>query len=85
MADWEIEVQMPIGAVMGGTVDQPPTPAVFNTGQVMLGWFARLRRPAAIRTRSALERAADFLVSSLDRDGAGAEAIAVRECREHDV
>src|SRR5690625_4519330 len=40
MADWEIEVQMPSGAVQGGTVADPPSPAIFNTGQVIFGWLA---------------------------------------------
>ena len=37
---WEIRVQLPSGAVQGGVIGQPPSPAVFNTGQVMLGWLA---------------------------------------------
>jgi hypothetical protein len=39
-ARWEIAVQLPCGAVRGGVMGQPPSPAVFNTGQVMLGWLA---------------------------------------------
>lgn len=70
MADWEIDIQMPIGAVMGGTVDRPATPAVFNTGQVMLGWIRALAETGRDSYRSALERAADFLISTLDDDGA---------------
>ncbi len=38
MADWECDAQMENGAVQGGTIDQPPTPAIFNTGQVIFGW-----------------------------------------------
>ena len=38
MADWECDVQMANGAVQGGTVAQPASPAVFNTGQVIFGW-----------------------------------------------
>jgi len=42
MGRWEVEIQMDCGAVMGGRVDaSPPSPAIFNTGQVLLGW-ARL-------------------------------------------
>jgi hypothetical protein len=69
MADWELDVQMPGGAVMGGTADRPPTPAVFNTGQVMLGWiraFLETNRESYLR---GLERAADFLLSMQDDDG----------------
>src|SRR5215469_18944415 len=39
-AQWEIEVQLPSGAVQGGVTGEPPTPAIFNTGQVMFGWLA---------------------------------------------
>ena len=39
MAGWETAVQMDNGAVMGGTVDNKPTPAIFNTGQGIFGWL----------------------------------------------
>jgi rhamnogalacturonyl hydrolase YesR len=68
-ADWEIEVQMPSGAVMGGTVDQPPTPAVFNTGQVMLGWVRAFEETGNPAYQVALERAAGFLVDNQAPDG----------------
>jgi len=38
MGHWEADVQMQCGAVMGGMVNSNPTPAIFNTGQVLLGW-----------------------------------------------
>src|SRR6266849_4149796 len=41
MAEWEIEIQMPSGAVLGGLYrhgQQDGPPVVFNTGQVILGW-----------------------------------------------
>jgi len=37
MGDWEIEIQMQDGAVMGGKFNTDPTPAVFNTGMLLLG------------------------------------------------
>src|SRR2546422_11092945 len=39
-ARWEIEVQLPTGAVRGGGIGAPESPAGFNTGQVLLGWLA---------------------------------------------
>jgi hypothetical protein len=69
MADWECRVQMPEGAVQGGTVEQPPSPAIFNTGQVLFGWcaaYARLREP---RYLAAARRAGDYLLSQQDGDG----------------
>lgn len=70
MADWEIEVQMKNGAVMGGTVNPNPTPAVFNTGQVMLGWLRAYDETKHAKYLDACKRAADFLISVQDADGA---------------
>src|SRR5438876_5204984 len=39
-ARWEIDVQLPSGAVRGGVIGEPESPAVFNTGQVMLDWLS---------------------------------------------
>jgi len=69
MADWELDVQMPTGAVMAGTVDQTPTPAVFNTGQVMLGWIRAFSETNRESYRRGLERASEFLLSTQDEDG----------------
>lgn len=63
MADWEIAIQLPEGAVMGGTLNTQPTPAVFNTGMVLLGWSALIRRTGKDRFKSAAKRASDWLVS----------------------
>jgi hypothetical protein len=68
--DWEIAVQMECGAVMGGRVSQSPTPAVFNTGQVLLGWAALAGRTGEGRFLEAGRRAADWLVSVQEPDGA---------------
>lgn len=69
MADWEISIQMPEGAVMGGKVNSNPTPAVFNTGMVLLGWAALIRRTGEERFRRAAHRAATWLVEVQDSDG----------------
>jgi SAM-dependent methyltransferase len=69
MADWEIEVQMANGAVMGGTVNPNPTPAVFNTGQVMLGWLRGYDETKHRKYLEACGRAADFLVTVQNPDG----------------
>ena len=70
MADWEVAVQLPSGAVMGGTADETPSPAVFNTGQVMLGWTRAFEETGDEKYRNALIRAAEYLVSVQDDDGA---------------
>lgn len=70
MADWESEIQLPSGAVMGGTVDGPPEPAVFNTGQVIFGWVRAFQETGQQRYLESAIRAGDFLVAAQDPDGA---------------
>jgi hypothetical protein len=70
MAEWEIEVQMSNGAVQGGTIEFPPTPAVFNTGQVLFGWCRAYQETGDDRFMMAMQKAADFLLKAQDPDGA---------------
>jgi hypothetical protein len=71
MARWECDVQMASGAVQGGTISTAaPTPAIFNTGQVLFGWRAAHRRTGNEAFRQAALRAADYLVANMDPDGA---------------
>ena len=69
MGDWEIAIQLPEGAVMGGKFNTMPTPAVFNTGMVLLGWSALISRTGEQRFRSAAARAAEWLLSVQEADG----------------
>ena len=68
-ADWEIAVQMPCGAVMAGRVTETPRPAVFNTGQVLLGWAALFGRTGEERFGNAAERAAEWLLATQEANG----------------
>jgi hypothetical protein len=70
MAQWEAGVQMDNGAVQGGTIAFAATPAVFNTGQVLFGWSRAFRETGREIFQAAADRAADFLVSAQDSDGA---------------
>lgn len=70
MADWECDVQLPSGAVRGGTVDFPPSPAVFNTGQVIFGLARAYQEFQEPRYRECAIRAGDYLLSVQDPDGA---------------
>ena len=70
MADWECQVQMTSGAVQGGTIGEPPTPAIFNTGQVLFGWVRAYEETGDDRYLTAAKRAGDFLVAAQDADGA---------------
>ena len=76
-ADWEIDIQLPSGAVKAGYEGPDPDgfwtdvaiPSAFNTGQVMQGWnrtFLETRDP---RYLTASRRAAEFLASCIDDRG----------------
>ena len=69
MADWEIQIQMPTGAVMGSVVTAIPSPAVFNTGQVIFGWLAVYRETNEQKYVDASKRAGDYLLSVQDING----------------
>ena len=69
MGRWEADVQMAEGAVMGGKLNQNPTPAVFNTGMVLLGWSALGRATSDEEFRTAATRACEWLVRMQEPDG----------------
>ncbi|MFQ5728831.1 MAG: hypothetical protein ACE5GN_00530, partial [Waddliaceae bacterium] len=71
MAKWEIEIQMPSGAVQGGTVCPPEkqTAAAFNTGMVLEGWSAAYRESGDAAYLEAGRRAADFLAGDINEEG----------------
>lgn len=90
MAEWEIAVQMPSGAVQGGPVRPPArqTAAAFNTGMVLDGWCTAYVHFGDERFFEAARRAADFLLADLDERGyfrtngefVGAEEIKTYTC-----
>jgi hypothetical protein len=67
-ARWEIVVQLPSGAVRGGVMGQPASPAAFNTGQVILGWLAAWRASDEGAFADAARRAGRWL-ASVEEDG----------------
>lgn len=69
MAEWECKVQLKNGAVQGGTIDQKPTPAVFNTGQVIFGWIRAYQETQQQKFLDAATRAGSFLVDIQTEDG----------------
>lgn len=70
MADWEVEVQLPSGAVRSGVLGTKVGPAVFNTGQVLFGWVAAYQATRDERYAAAVQKAAEWLCHSQDGDGA---------------
>jgi hypothetical protein len=69
MGDWEIAIQMPEGAVMGGKINTTPSPAIFNTGMVVLGWTALFNHTGEARFGEATRRAAEWMVEMQEPSG----------------
>ena len=70
MAEWETSIQMEDGAVLSGALGTARGPAVFNTGQGLFGWVAAHEATGDERYATAAGRAADWLVTNMDDDGA---------------
>jgi hypothetical protein len=68
MGDWEIDIQLPSGAVRGG-VGINDFPIVFNTGMVILGWTDLFRKTGFDRYLSAAVKAADWLCQNMENNG----------------
>src|SRR5262245_30552464 len=62
-ARWEVAIQLPSGAVRGGVIGEPESPAVFNTGQVIFGWLAAYAETRDDAFAEAAAAAARWLVS----------------------
>jgi hypothetical protein len=71
MAAWEVEIQMPNGAVQGGPFvpGAGQTPCAFNTGMVLDGWCSAFETTKDHVYLDAGRRAADYLVNDLTADG----------------
>lgn len=68
--DWLVRLQMPEGAFPGGVVGQQPVvPVTFNTGQILIGLAAGVREFGP-RYEDPMHRAARWLVSVQDSEGA---------------
>ena len=70
MADWEITIQLPSGAVHSSLMGGASEPAVFNTGQVIAGWTTLHRATGKPCYAEAAGRAANWLTGVQDGDGA---------------
>jgi hypothetical protein len=70
MARWESEIQLDNGAVQGGVIGYKPSPAIFNTGQVLFGWARVFRESGEKLFLESARRGAEFLVKAQDSDGA---------------
>ena len=69
MLDWLVSIQFPDGGFQGGKIDATPrVPVTFNTGQILIGLAAGVRR-FGDAYRPAMNRAAGWLRDTLDDDG----------------
>lgn len=69
MGEWEAHIQMESGAVMGGMFNTNPTPAVFNTGMVLLGWADLYRESGSSVFKTAGQRAGEWLLAMQEPGG----------------
>ena len=69
MADWEFDVQLKNGAVQGGVIGQKPSPAIFNTGQVVFGWLRAYQETRREKYLQAAVKAGTFLADMQETDG----------------
>jgi prenyltransferase beta subunit len=69
MADWEIQIQLDNGSVQGGMIGEKPTPAIFNTGQVIFGWTRAFEETNDGKYLDAAVRAGEFLMANQEGDG----------------
>jgi len=71
MAKWEVGIQLECGGFQAGIVGaEKKIPAVFDTGQIILGLGRAYRETQDRIFLSSLERAADWLCDVQDEDGA---------------
>jgi len=69
MLDWLVDMQMPCGGFQGGVVGASPVvPVTFNTGQILVG-LASGTQEFGEPYRTAMCRAADWLVATQGQDG----------------
>ena len=69
MLDWLVFIQFPEGGFQGGKVDATPhVPVTFNTGQILIGLAAGVRRFGDVY-RAPMNSAASWLRDTLDADG----------------
>jgi hypothetical protein len=82
MADWEIDIQLPNGAVRGSCLKRglSNSPLVFDTGQVLLGWIALYRLTHLNKYLRAAERAAVWLLQNQEPDGTWRNHVYQKHC-----
>jgi uncharacterized protein YyaL (SSP411 family) len=67
-ADWLISIQHENGAFPGGTGEKG-APSVFNSGMILFGLVSIFEKTKDEKYRKAIEKATDWLISILEKDG----------------
>jgi SAM-dependent methyltransferase len=62
MADWELQIMLPEGAVRGGHIGNAPKPVMFDTGQVIRGLHAMHRETDDRKYLDAAVRSAEWIL-----------------------
>lgn len=75
LGQWLTTVQRPDGGFAGYELGLQQEPDVFDTGMILLGFNALLRRGASAQVATAAKRAAEFLRGALDEEGAFARHV----------
>jgi uncharacterized protein YyaL (SSP411 family) len=63
MGNWELNIQRTDGASHGGNISEQEGAAVFDTGQIMRGYFALYKETGNMRYRDAARRAGSWLIA----------------------
>ncbi|MCV2867811.1 hypothetical protein OEW28_04150 [Defluviimonas sp. WL0002] len=85
MGQWLTGVQRPDGGFAGYELGLRDEPDVFDTGMILLGFNALLRRSPTPEIRASAKRAADFLREALDQEGAFARHVSHRMLHAYNV
>jgi hypothetical protein len=75
--DWLVSIQLNDGAFQGGPVGGTPVlPAVFDTGQILMGLAAGVNEFGAEKYGEAMRRAAEWLLGAQAKDGCWPQEVA---------
>lgn len=69
MTRWLLTLQFPDGAFPGGFAEPPPSPSIFNSGQILQGLVRAWLETGSEAVRGAAIRCGDWLLAQQDADG----------------
>lgn len=69
IADWECSIQLKNGGFQSGVINQNEKPAIFNTGQIILGLIKAFKELKSNRYLDSAIKAGHFLVKNQESNG----------------